>query len=103
MTLTYPVLNRARRVLWVITGEDKRTALARLKAVIAPFPRDGSIPIMPSSWRTGRRHDDRAPRRTALRQQRPACRCWRESMPGMTRRARHRAGTPDEIAVTDPS
>jgi 6-phosphogluconolactonase len=31
MTLTYPVLNRARRVLWVITGEDKRSALASLE------------------------------------------------------------------------
>lgn len=31
MTLTYPVLNRARRVLWLITGEDKRSALARLE------------------------------------------------------------------------
>jgi len=30
MTLTYPVLNRARRVLWVITGEDKAEMLVRL-------------------------------------------------------------------------
>ena len=30
MTLTYPVLNLARRVLWLVTGEDKRTMLARL-------------------------------------------------------------------------
>jgi 6-phosphogluconolactonase len=30
MTLTYPVLNRARRVLWVVTGVEKRVALERL-------------------------------------------------------------------------
>jgi 6-phosphogluconolactonase len=31
MTLTYPVLNRARLVLWVITGRDKAGMLARLR------------------------------------------------------------------------
>jgi 6-phosphogluconolactonase len=31
MTLTYPILNRARRVLWVITGREKRAMLARLR------------------------------------------------------------------------
>src|SRR5689334_9601354 len=30
MTLTLPVLNRARRILWIVTGSDKRTALAGL-------------------------------------------------------------------------
>jgi 6-phosphogluconolactonase len=30
MTLTYPVLNRARRVLFVVTGPDKTPALRRL-------------------------------------------------------------------------
>jgi 6-phosphogluconolactonase/glucosamine-6-phosphate isomerase/deaminase len=38
MTLTYPVLNRARGILWLVTGEDKVDALARLRAG------DGSIP-----------------------------------------------------------
>ena len=32
MTLTYPVLNRARQVLWLVTGDDKIDALARLRA-----------------------------------------------------------------------
>jgi 6-phosphogluconolactonase len=30
MTLTYPSLNRARRVLWVVTGSEKQNALGRL-------------------------------------------------------------------------
>ncbi|HVN59614.1 MAG TPA: 6-phosphogluconolactonase [Gaiellaceae bacterium] len=32
MTLTYPVLNRAFQVLWLVTGADKVDALARLRA-----------------------------------------------------------------------
>jgi 6-phosphogluconolactonase len=32
LTLTYPVLNRARRILWLVTGEDKVDALARLRS-----------------------------------------------------------------------
>jgi 6-phosphogluconolactonase len=31
MTLTYPALARARRILWLVTGEGKREALARLR------------------------------------------------------------------------
>jgi len=38
MTLTYPVLDRARRVLWVVTGAEKAGALRALVA------RDLSIP-----------------------------------------------------------
>ena len=30
MTLTYPTINRARRVLWVVTGSEKASALQRL-------------------------------------------------------------------------
>jgi 6-phosphogluconolactonase len=32
MTLTFPALNRARQILWLVTGEDKVDALARLRA-----------------------------------------------------------------------
>ena len=31
MTLTFPLLNRSRRLLWVVTGSGKREALARLR------------------------------------------------------------------------
>ena len=32
MTLTYPILNRSRRILWVVTGGEKAVMLARLRA-----------------------------------------------------------------------
>lgn len=38
MTLTYPVLNRARRILWLVSGAEKADMLLRLHAG------DGSIP-----------------------------------------------------------
>ena len=38
MTLTFPLLNRSRRILWLITGSDKAEMLARLRR------RDESIP-----------------------------------------------------------
>ena len=31
MTLTYPILNRSRRVLWLVTGRGKRDILSRLR------------------------------------------------------------------------
>ena len=31
MTLTYPLLNRARQILWVVTGSEKQSALQRLR------------------------------------------------------------------------
>jgi 6-phosphogluconolactonase len=31
MTLTYPVINRARRVLWLVTGSEKVAMLSRLR------------------------------------------------------------------------
>jgi 6-phosphogluconolactonase len=38
MTLTYPMLNRSRRILWVVTGSDKVKALARLRAADLSIP-----------------------------------------------------------------
>jgi 6-phosphogluconolactonase len=32
MTLTLPIINRARGILWLVTGQDKVDALARLSA-----------------------------------------------------------------------
>ena len=31
MTLTYPALDRARQILWLVTGDDKVDALRRLR------------------------------------------------------------------------
>ena len=31
MTLTYPIINRARRILWLVTGKEKVGALLRLR------------------------------------------------------------------------
>lgn len=38
MTLTYPAIDRARRVLWVVTGRDKAGMLARLMAADPSIP-----------------------------------------------------------------
>src|SRR5215469_7653404 len=40
MTLTYPILNRSRRVLWLVTGSEKTGMLARLRAGDAQIPAD---------------------------------------------------------------
>jgi 6-phosphogluconolactonase len=37
MTITYPMLNRARRILWLVTGDEKAGMLVRL--------RDGDVTI----------------------------------------------------------
>ena len=31
MTLTYPMINRSRRILWLVTGNDKVEMLIRLR------------------------------------------------------------------------
>lgn len=38
MTLTYPLLNRSRRVLWVVTGKEKGGMLARLRDADPAIP-----------------------------------------------------------------
>jgi 6-phosphogluconolactonase len=38
MTLTYPVINRARRVVWVVTGGEKAEMLNRLRNADASIP-----------------------------------------------------------------
>jgi 6-phosphogluconolactonase len=38
MTLTYPILNRSRRVLWLVTGADKVEMVARLYAGDVSIP-----------------------------------------------------------------
>jgi 6-phosphogluconolactonase len=38
MTLTYPMLNRSRRILWLVTGADKRAMLSRLRAADVSIP-----------------------------------------------------------------
>ena len=38
MTLTYPVLNRSRRILWLVTGDEKLGMLARLRSGDVSIP-----------------------------------------------------------------
>ncbi len=38
MTLTYPLINRARKILWVVTGAEKVEMLARLQAGDVSIP-----------------------------------------------------------------
>jgi 6-phosphogluconolactonase len=38
MTLTYPIINRGRSILWIVTGRDKVEALARLRASDPTIP-----------------------------------------------------------------
>ena len=38
MTLTYPAINRSRRILWLVTGSDKVPALRKLRAADPSIP-----------------------------------------------------------------
>jgi len=38
LTLTYPIINRARRILWVVTGGEKAEMLGRLCAGDSSIP-----------------------------------------------------------------
>lgn len=45
VTLTFPLLDRARRVLWLVTGEEKADALARLVAHDRSIPAGRVAPV----------------------------------------------------------
>jgi 6-phosphogluconolactonase len=47
MTLTYPIINRARRILWLVTGSEKVGILARLENGDPSIPSAGSAGIKP--------------------------------------------------------
>ena len=38
MTLTYPIINRSRRILWLVTGDEKAGMLVRLRDADASIP-----------------------------------------------------------------
>ena len=38
MTLTYPMINRSRKILWLVTGADKVDALKKLRAGDTSIP-----------------------------------------------------------------
>jgi len=65
MTLTYPVLDRARRVLWLVTGGAKAAMLNRLRAGDPTIPagRVRSDRALVLADRAAAPRDDRAPRR----------------------------------------
>lgn len=54
MTLTYPMLNRSRAILWVVTGSEKAEMLARLRAGDPSIPaarvrREGALVLADSA------------------------------------------------------
>ena len=57
MTLTYPMLNRARRVLWVVTGSEKVDMLVACATATCRFRPDGFAANRPWCWRTARQQD----------------------------------------------
>ena len=78
MTLTYPVLNRARRVLWLITGEDKAGMLPRLQRGDTAIPAGEFDRITHWCWQTRRPHG----KHSALAE--PAIDAHRTLTPGAT-------------------
>jgi 6-phosphogluconolactonase/glucosamine-6-phosphate isomerase/deaminase len=38
MTLTYPIINRGRRILWLVTGNEKVGALLRMRSADPSIP-----------------------------------------------------------------
>ena len=57
MTLTFPAINRARRILWVVTGSDKAGALARFaRATIDSGRQDSARPSVGACDRAAAGH-----------------------------------------------
>jgi 6-phosphogluconolactonase len=42
MTLTYPIINRARRILWLVTGKEKVSTLLHLRNADPSIPAGGT-------------------------------------------------------------
>ena len=62
MTMTYPILNRARRILWLVTGPEKAGMLARLRRADASIPagrvrQDGAL-VLTDCAAAGRNQPD---------------------------------------------
>jgi 6-phosphogluconolactonase len=38
MTMTYPVINRAQKIMWLVSGKDKVAAFAKLRAADPSVP-----------------------------------------------------------------
>jgi 6-phosphogluconolactonase len=57
MTLTYPAINRARQILWVAVGQEKKSAMARLlngdNSIPAGRVRDDDATVMTDSAALG--------------------------------------------------
>ena len=84
MTLTYPALAAARRIVWLVTGAEKREALAKLLAGDPSIPagrvENGEMIVIADR----RRRQDREPR-AAGRWSGCRLRQWRRSSPGRRR------------------
>jgi 6-phosphogluconolactonase/glucosamine-6-phosphate isomerase/deaminase len=57
MTLTLPTINRARQILWVVAGADKRTVLTRLlngdRAIPAAHVNDANATVLADATAMG--------------------------------------------------
>jgi 6-phosphogluconolactonase len=65
MTLTYPILNRSRQVLWLVTGQDKASMVSRLYAGDTSIPagrvhREHALILADRAAGDGMRRDSKA-------------------------------------------
>jgi 6-phosphogluconolactonase len=60
MTLTYPTINRARRVLWLVTGREKVPMFGRLRDADPSIPAGRIARMWRCCWPTKRRRDNQA-------------------------------------------